>query len=202
MIESTKKPHTKWTKRQYFIDKRLQTKYALLTVLLLLIYSLLFALILFTPYIFELETGATLEEKAAAARMLLELHERVWPALGLVVAILGSVSILVTHKIAGPVYRFKKDLSEVCSGNLDISFRLRKRDDLKDLAGSLNMVIAELRTCVHTLQEEHANRSACITELEALVKDNKIDSEAARGIIQMLQKNSEQAAKAIGKYNR
>jgi methyl-accepting chemotaxis protein len=202
MIESTKKPRSKWTKRKYFVDKRLQTKYALLTVLLLLIYSLLFALILFTPYIFKLETGATLEEKAAAARMLLELHESVWPALGTVVAILGVVSIFVTHKIAGPVYRFKKDLSEVCAGNLDISFKLRRRDDLKDLAESLNMVIAELRTCVHTLQQDHASRSACIAELEAQVRDNKIDSEAARGIIEMLQKNSQQTAKAIEKYNR
>ena len=192
----------KLTKKQYFIDKKLQTKYALLTILLLLTYSMLFALILFTPYIFKLETGATLEEKTAAARMLLELHKSVWPALGLVVAILGSVSIFVTHKIAGPVYRFKRDLSEVCAGNLDISFRLRRRDDLKDLAESLNMVIAELRTCVHTLQEDHASRSACIAELEALVRDNKIDSEAAKSIIEMLQKNSEQAAKAIEKYNR
>lgn len=192
----------KLTKKQYFIDKKLQTKYALLTILLLLIYSMLFALILFTPYIFKLETGATLEEKTAAARMLLELHKSVWPALGTVVAILGVVSIFVTHKIAGPVYRFKRDLSEVCAGNLDISFKLRRRDDLKDLAEILNMVITELRTCVHTLQQDHASRSACIAELEALVRDNKIDSEAARGIIEMLQKNSEQAVQAIEKYNR
>jgi len=192
----------KLTKKQYFIDKRLQTKYALLTVLLLLIYSMLFAFILFTPYIFKFETGATFEEKTAAARMLLELHKSVWPALGLVVAILGTVSIFVTHKIAGPVYRFKRDLSEVCAGNLDISFRLRKRDDLKDLAECLNMVIAELRTCVHTLQEDHASRSACIAELEALVRDNKMDSEVGKSIIETLQKNSEQAAKATEKYNR
>ena len=190
------------TKKHYFIDKKLQTKYALLTILLLLIYSMLFALILFTPYIFKLETGATLEEKTAAARMLLELHKSVWPALGSVVAILGVVSIFVTHKIAGPVYRFKRDLSEVCAGNLDISFKLRRRDDLKDLAESLNMVIAELRTCVHTLQQDHASKSACIAKLEALVRDNRIDSDTAKGIIEMLQKNSEQAAQAIEKYNR
>ena len=88
-----------------------------------------------------------LEEKTAAARVLLELHKSVWPALGLVVVILGAASIYVTHRIAGPVFRFKRDLLEVCAGNLDISFRLRKGDDLKDLAESLNMVISELRTC-------------------------------------------------------
>ena len=41
-----------------------------------------------------------------------------------------------------------------------------------------------------------------IAELEALVRDNKIDREAARGIIEMLQKNSQQAAKTIEKYKR
>lgn len=192
----------KLTKKQYFIEKRLQTKYALLTVALLLVYTLLFAVILFTPYIFKLETGTTLEEKAAAAKLLLELHKSVWPALGLVVAILGTVSIFVTHRIAGPVYRFKRDLSEVCAGNLDISFRLRRRDDLKDLAESLNMVIAELRTCVRTLQEDQASRAACIAELEALVRDNKIDSEVGKDIIEVLQKSREQAAQAIEKYTR
>lgn len=192
----------KLTKRKYFIDKRLQTKYILLTILLLLIYSMLFALILFTPYIFELETGATLEEKTAAARMLLELHKSVWPSLGLVVAILGSASIFVTHRFAGPVYRFKRDLSEVCAGNLEISFRLRRGDDLKDLAESLNLLIAELRTCVYALQEDHAGTAACIAELEAMVRDNKIDSDAGKNIIERLQKNSEQAAKAIEKYTR
>ena len=192
----------KLTKKKYFIDKRLQTKYALLTILLLLIYSMLFAFILFTPYIFKLETGTTLEEKAAAARMLLELHKSVWPALGTVVAILGILSIYVTHKIAGPVYRFKRDLAEVCAGNLDISFRLRRRDDLKDLAESLNMVIAELRTCVHTLQEDHAGRSECIAELETLVSDNRIDSETGKELIDKLQKNSEQITRTLEKYNR
>jgi methyl-accepting chemotaxis protein len=202
MIKSTKKPHVKWTKRRYFIDKKLQSKYALLTVLLLLIYSMLFAFILFTPYIFKLETGATLEEKTAAARMLLELHKSVWPAIGLVATILSIVSIFVTHRIAGPVYRFKRDLTEVCSGNLDISFKLRRRDDLKDLAESLNKVIAELRTCVHTLQEDQASRAACIAELESLIRDNIIDSEVGKDIIEKLQKSGEQAAQVIEKYTR
>lgn len=202
MIKPAKKTNLTWTKKRYFIDKKLQTKYILITVLLLLIYSMLFAFILFTPYIFKFETGATLEEKAAAARILLELHKNVWPALGLVVAILGTVSIFVTHSIAGPVYRFKRDLAEVCAGNLDISFRLRKRDDLKDLAKSLNMIIDELRTCVQTLQEDQTSRAACIAELESLVRDNKLDSEVGKGIIETLQKGGEQAEHAIEKYIR
>ena len=204
MLESTKRPYAKnqRIKRQFFIDKRLQTKYALLTILLLLVYSMLFAFILFTPYIFKLETGATLEEKTVAARMLLDLHKSVWPALGMVVAILGVVSIFVTHTIAGPVYRFKKDLAEICAGNLDITFRLRKRDDLKDLAESLNMVIAELRTCVNTIQEDQESRAACIADLESLAGDNKADSEAVRGIIERLKKGGKQAAQAVEKYTR
>lgn len=198
----TKRPYSKnqRTKRQFFIDKRLQTKYALLTVLLLLVYSMLFAFILFTPYIFKLETGATLEEKTAAARVLLELHKSVWPALGLVVAILSVISIFVTHKIAGPVYRFKKDIAEICTGNLDITFRLRKRDDLKDLAESLNMVITELRTCVNTIQKDQEIKAACIAELEALARANKADSEAVGSIMETLKKSEQQAAQAIEKY--
>ncbi len=101
-----------------------------------------------SPYIFKLETGATLEEKAAAARMLLELQKCLagdWPGGDHISALPASI---VTQQDCRARLSLQEGHDEVCAGNLDISFKLRRRDDLKDLAESLNMVIAELRTCV------------------------------------------------------
>jgi Asp-tRNA(Asn)/Glu-tRNA(Gln) amidotransferase B subunit len=64
------------------------------------------------------------------------------------------------------------------------------------------MVIAELRTCVHTLQEDQASRAACIAELEALIREDKIDGEVGKDIIEKLQKSGEPAAQVIEKYTR
>ena len=121
----------KFKRRKYFIDKQLQTKYLVLTILLLAIYTFLFVVILIFPYIVPLTFDAPLEEQAEAARMLLTLHKSIWPALGAVILIMSSVSIFITHKIAGPVYRFKQTLAEISGGNLDVSIKLRDKDDLR-----------------------------------------------------------------------
>lgn len=190
-----------YKRRKYLIDRRLQAKYALLTILLLLVYTFLFAAILFIPQILGLVASNTIDEQAKAARMLLNLHQSVWPALGLVAVILSTTSIFVTHKIAGPVYRFRKVLSEVSAGNLEISIKLRKRDDLKDLAEDLNNVISELRTFVLTLQEDHATMAACIDEIEDKIRNNQITSETGNELIARLKSSKDKTANALMKYS-
>lgn len=190
-----------YKRRKYLIDRRLQAKYALLTILLLLVYTFLFAAILFIPQILGLVASNTIDEQAKAARTLLNLHQSVWPALGLVAVILSTTSIFVTHKIAGPVYRFRKVLSEVSAGNLEISIKLRKRDDLKDLAEDLNNVINELRTFVLTLQEDHATMAACIDEIEDKIRNNQITSETGNELIARLKSSKDKTANALMKYS-
>jgi methyl-accepting chemotaxis protein len=188
-------------RRQYFIDKQLQTKYIVLTILLLAIYTLLFVAILFLPYAIPLSFDYPVEEQTKAARMLLTLHKSIWPALGTVILIMGAVSIFITHKIAGPVYRFKKVLAEVSAGNLDISIKLRKRDDLKDLAEEMNGLIAELRSFVGTLREDHSALAACIDEIEEQIRTNQITSETGRELIEKLKSSKDKTAKALAKYS-
>lgn len=191
----------RYKRRQYYIDKKLQTKYALLTILLLMIYTLLFAIILFTPYILGLSSNNTIEEQTRAARTLLNLHASVWPALGVVIVFLSGISVFITHKIAGPVYRFKKVLSEVADGNLDIAIKLRKRDDLQDLAEDMNGIIGELRNFVQVLQENHETMSTCIDELEDKINSNQISSETGNELINKLSASKQKTAEAMQKYS-
>ena len=64
------------------------------------------------------------------------------------------------------------------------------------------MLVAELRYFFRALEEGQTSNSACIAELEALSRDNKIDNEAGKRIIASLQKNNEQMTKTIEKYRR
>ncbi len=192
----------KLIRRQYFIDKQLQTKYIILTILLLLMYTVLFVVILIFPYIVPLTFDAPIEEQAEAARMLLTLHESIWPALGAVILIMSSVSIFITHRIAGPVYRFKKVLAEISGGNLDISIKLRDKDDLKDLAEEFNLVISELRGFVKTLQEDYATLSSCISELEDKIRNSQISNETGQELIKKMRASKENIAQALDKYSK
>jgi methyl-accepting chemotaxis protein len=189
-------------KRRYFIEKQLQTKYIILTILLLLIYTVLFVVILIFPYIVPLTFDAPLEEQAKAARMLLALHGSIWPALGTVIVILSSTSIFITHKMAGPVYRLKKSLAEVSSGNLDIIIRLRKKDDLKDLAEGLNLVIDDLRGAVETLRGNDETLLSWINELEDQIKSNQISNVARRELIEKMKASRENTSQVMDKYSK
>ena len=192
----------KYKRRNYFIDKQFQTKYIILSIVMLLIYTLLFAVVLFAPFALQLSSDAPLAEQTAAARTLLTLHGSVWPALGIVILIMSSLSIFITHRVAGPVYRFKKVLAEISGGNLDISVKLRDKDDLKDLAEEFNLVIGDLRRFVKALQEDYETLSSCISELEDKIENNQISNETGRELIGKMQASRENIAQALDKYSK
>lgn len=191
----------KYRRRKFFIDKKLQTKYILLTMVMLLLYTIMLVVIMFVPYFIHLDMGASTVERADAARMLLSLHRSVWPAIGIVIVATGILTIFVSHGVAGPVYRFKKVIEEVTSGNLDIIVKLRKHDDLKDLAASLNNMIEEMRTLVKTLNGEREILNTCIKQLEAKVQGGHEHDPCDLELIDRLKNNRDAVQKVLNKYS-
>jgi len=70
----------------------------------------------------------------------------------------GSITIIITlfisHRIAGPLYRLEKDIAEVNSGNLKVEIHVRQKDELQELAKSLNQMIRTIRTMVGAADKE------------------------------------------------
>ena len=187
-------------RRNYFIEKRFQIKYMLLTMLLLLVYSFIFVVIIFAPYMLTLYFDYPLVEKTEAARAILLLHAKVWPGIGIVILLFGAVSIFITHKIAGPLYRLKKSLSQVTEGNLNVVVKLRKWDDLQDLAEHVNILIEELRTFVTTLRNDYNLLSEYILELEHKIEIKMLTEESGREIINKVQESRKNIENALKKF--
>jgi len=180
--------------KNYFIDKRFQTKYLLLTILLLGTYTFIFTTILFLPSILTLLFDYPLEEKAEAARTFLVLHGTVWPTTGAIILIFGTFSIFLTHKISGPAYRLKHALTELISGNLDTRIHLRKWDDLQEVAAQINLLSDVLRNYVHTLKTDHEQLSNYIEQLEREISAGNLNTEAKRKIIEQVQEKNKAIA--------
>lgn len=187
-------------RKNYFIEKRFQIKYMLLTMLLLLVYSFIFVVIIFAPYMLTLYFDYPLVEKTEAARAILLLHAKVWPGIGAVILLFGAVSIFITHKIAGPLYRLKKSLSQVTEGNLNVVVKLRKWDDLQDLAEHVNILIEELRTFVTTLRNDYNLLSEYILELEHKIEIKMLTEESGREIINKVQESRKNIENALKKF--
>jgi methyl-accepting chemotaxis protein len=65
--------------------------------------------------------------------------------LALMVVLIGLLGIYFTHKVAGPVYKMKRLLRKVGTGDLHVDARLRKGDELQDFFEAFTDMVASLR---------------------------------------------------------
>jgi methyl-accepting chemotaxis protein len=76
----------------------------------------------------------------------------------------GSITIIITlfisHRIAGPLYRLEADIAEVNNGNLKVEIHVRKKDELQVLAKSLNQMLKTIRNTVVEINKELVDISA------------------------------------------
>ncbi|MBI2754153.1 MAG: hypothetical protein HYX46_11710 [Betaproteobacteria bacterium] len=74
---------------------------------------------------------------------------RLWVSLSLlnllVILVIATWSLFVTHRAAGSVYHMKQVINEVRSGNSGARIHLRQKDDFQDLAKSLNEMLDEVQ---------------------------------------------------------
>lgn len=64
-------------------------------------------------------------------------HQLVWWVLAFIV-IIGFISVFVSHKIAGPVYRLEETTKLIAAGDLTHKVHLRQGDELGDLQDAFN----------------------------------------------------------------
>ena len=73
--------------------------------------------------------------------------------LGLITLAAIAVTLIVSHRLFGPLYRFEKDLQEIGRGNLVKQIHLRKEDQLIDFIASINNMTADLHAKVSNIQD-------------------------------------------------
>jgi nitrogen fixation/metabolism regulation signal transduction histidine kinase len=84
----------------------------------------------------------------------LEQHQRamlavLWVALGLFVLLVALASVVVTHRVAGPVFKLRRHLRELGEGSLSDPGSLRRGDELGELFRVYGEALAKLRDRRH-----------------------------------------------------
>lgn len=135
-------PH-KFQRRTVLIKRALQLKYI----------GMVFVSVLLASCIVGLDMYYTM------ARMLLKDNPGLAPAitqfnaiillkLGLYLAIMLLISLYVSHRFAGPIYRFEKSAQIVSSGDLTHRVSLRAGDELLELQEEFNGMLGSLQALV------------------------------------------------------
>lgn len=134
-------PSPKSQRRRWLVD---EFQYRLLAFNLLYFFILLLvmAAFLFVPLMIKLDSSTLpLSEREEVANLILSLHATLWPAIVVVFVLLAVHSVLVSHRIAGALYRFKAVFRDLAQGNFAVRANLRKGDYLLKEAAELNAMI-------------------------------------------------------------
>ncbi|MFP4521474.1 MAG: hypothetical protein ACLFQK_04955, partial [Fibrobacterota bacterium] len=81
---------------------------------------------------------------------------------------IAYLSIFVSHKFVGPLFRFAKFSDSINSGNLRDIIYLRKGDELKELSTKFNTMTNTLTDKISELKQEVDRLESSGTDVSAL----------------------------------
>lgn len=113
-------------------------------VLSVVLYAIILGFIIFYPLFQEFELAVSIEERAMIASTVLFLHSRLWPAVFLVVALVGVHAIFASHRFFGPIYKFEETIKRFLTGDFSRRIELRRHDSLMEMKDLLNHLAAYL----------------------------------------------------------
>ena len=61
--------------------------------------------------------------------------------------------VIISHRMAGPLYRMRQTLDQMAQGDLSVEIRLRRKDDFKSLAENINNLKKRWRIQIKELKE-------------------------------------------------
>ncbi len=179
-----------------FIARSFQIRY----ISLILVF--MFAIVLLTGYTVYVTAWFMFGEKLAAVYpqgLLLDIFRKVNLVLLLRLAIVTPlvifIGLVLSNRIAGPIYHIKKYLKKISAGNYGNDLKLRKNDELQDIAESINKLVSKLRSKQDKRQEKLDVLKQETDEVGSLVRSNRLDAEtiskkitAIRGKIEELER--------------
>lgn len=95
---------------------------------------------------------------------------------------IATLSVFVSHKIAGPVYRLERSAKAIASGDLTQSVKLRHGDELADLQNAFNTMSDSLRRMVAKDREVISRLVTAGNRLNEQLQKKKHDTESIEAV--------------------
>ncbi len=154
-------------RRRYLISDTFQYRFVGVSFVYHLIVLLAFAAMLFWPLGTSLD-DATLSPSQLdeIAKQFLVLHNRIWTPLIVALLLLTLHSVLFSHRIAGPLYRFRTIFKAICNGDLTVRTTIRKNDFLQREAEAFGEMIEWIKARLAEIQSVSSDIKGTLRELE------------------------------------
>lgn len=186
-------PH--FLRRRRWIVDAFQLRLLVTLLLQHTIIVVLAGVIVVLPILLELRQPSELtRSKADTANAFLYLHKHMWLAGGALLALMTVYLTIMTHRIAGPLYRFRQVFQAAGRGDLSVRVRIRKTDYLHDEARSLEAMIDELRKLVSNIRDRS---DRAVSALESLRRAAPEQRGPVAGVLKHLDESLKQLRASV-----
>ncbi len=194
------KPEIRFRRRNYFIKKGFQARFILRFILVIFL-----GIIVSSGIVYYL-TSKRIEEAYYRSHIkIASTGEIVYPILiaaniatvSIIIVITIIITLLISHKIAGPLYRIEKSIHELGEGNLSFKIYLRAKDELITLAEIFNNMIAKLRGKIEKMQDAAHHMDSIINQWTII---KKMDKKALSKDVAVIRKKVNEIEKVIATF--
>lgn len=163
-------------KRRHILIDSVQFRFFAVNFLHILIILLVFAATLFVPLMMQLESETlSWVEKEEVANQFLALHTKLWPPLLAILVLLSIHLVVFSHRIVGPLVRFRMIFKAIAEGNLTVRSTIRKHDYLQKEADCIQEMVDSLRTKVKGIEERSGEVREGLAELKKAVASGSVE---------------------------
>ena len=193
----------RYKRRKYFINKEFQGRYILNYFLLAMIGSILFVgvfsffssntlSIVYDNY--HLQLGVT------PGILLKKILSTQWLVIILGGGVVVIATLFLTHRIAGPFYRFETTLEQMMSGDLSGKIVLRKKDEGKELAQKINTFNYLLADKLSVIESFNAGVAVSALKLKKVLEESGRDESESTELLEEILASQKNIQAMINDY--
>jgi methyl-accepting chemotaxis protein len=168
----TNPPTQKFQRKTVLVKRSLQLKYIAMVFLSVLVASMIVG-----GDIYYSLSRVLLTECPSAADHVVQFNSVLLVKTALYLGLMLLISLYVSHRFAGPIYRFEKSAQSVAGGDLTHRVSLRTGDELMELQEEFNGMVSGLQSLV----QKDRNLAQRLSErVDDVAKKLPDDADAAR----------------------
>ncbi len=196
-------PNTKYKRKIYFINKDLQGKLIFQYFILLALGSILFI------GIFSIFSSSTLSIVYEDYQLQLGttpgiLFRKILSTQWLFIVLGGLAICMITlrlsHRVAGPFYRFEKMLDDMNRGDFSKPIVLRKKDEGKELAKKMNEFNSMISRDFSLIQESNSQVAVSVRQLVASLDEGTSMTPEIKTLIESIKQGQQGVENVLHGY--
>lgn len=197
-------PHPRYKRRNYFVNKEFQGRtifnYFILatlgSVLFMAVFSFFSSNTLSITYDnYHLQLGVT------PGILFQKILSTQWVFIVLGGMVVVFVTLILTHRVAGPFFRFEKTLDAMVEKDISDTIVLRKKDEGKNLAEKINTFTRMLQNDLGHIDTRNENIAACAENLEKILHTPDPDMVKALAMLDEILHSQKNISQTVRAYN-